>query len=302
MPDGTPARPAERPRDLWVEGSPRLHAVEWHAVEWHAAESHPGESRAERAPTVLLLHGANQHARYWDRFAALLTGYRVVALDTRGHGASERAPDGRYGVEEYVADLERVIDALAGDSAIALVGHSTGALVGEVYASRHPERLWAAVFIDIDPRPPDRQRERLREAGERSPRRLDTREEVVALVERMTPGLPADAVATLVEAGYQLAEDGRYESRLDPQTLAQFPQFDNVPLLPSITAPAMAVRGADSTVSSEEGARTAAEALPRGVLAIVPGEHQLHVQRPAELAAAVLPFLAEHAPSASAGE
>lgn len=202
----------------------------------------------------------------------------------------------------YVADLGRAVNALAPGAPVALVGHSTGALVGEIYASRNTDRLWAAVFVDIDPRPPDRQRERLRAAGERPPRRLDTREEVVALAERITPGLDAETVETLVETGYRLAEDGRYEPRLDPQTLAQFPQFDNIPLLPSVAAPAMIVRGADSMVSSAEGARAAAEALPRGVLAVVPGEHQLHVQRPADLAAAVLPFLAEHAPDASVRE
>lgn len=277
---------AGQPYDLDIAGEPRLHAVEW---------------RRGQAATVLLLHGANQHARYWDRLAALLTDHRVVALDARGHGRSAWSEGGEYGAENYVADLERAVDAtLDGrdehDGRLALVGHSTGSLVSMIYASRHADRLWAAAFIDIDPQPPRRQRDRLREAGGRPPRTFASLDEARERIERVTPGLPAESYAILAEATFAQGPDGAYEQRMDQRTLAQFPDFDNRSLLPSIDVPALVVRGEQSTVSSPEAAEAAAAALPRGELAFVAGEHQLQVQRPEEVAAVLVPFLQRNAP------
>lgn len=248
---------------------------------------------------MLLLHGANQHARYWDALVPYLDRYRLVALDARGHGLSGRAGTGHeqgYGAEQYVADLERVLPAIrrSPDEPIAVAGHSTGSLVAMIFAARHPESLRAAVFIDIDPRPPERQRARLQDAGRRPARRFASREEVASAIVRLTPGLAPTMVETLVDVGYERDEGGSYWPRLDPRTLAEFPQFDNTPLLPGIGLPALVIRGRDSTVSSEEAARDAVRALPRGESAVVPGGHQLHAQEPEGLAAVLEPFLQRH--------
>ena len=270
------------PIDRYVEGSPRLHAVEW---------------RADGADTLFLLHGANQHARYWDRLVRLLAPYRVIALDARGHGASEWGEPGSYDPDHYVADLERAIEQLVPGGRLALIGHSTGSLVSMVYAHRHPERLWAAAFVDIDPRPPDSQAERLRGAGARPARRFDSLDEARARIERLTPGLDAADYTLLAEATFAPIEDGGYTQRMDQRTLGEYPQFDNRPLLPQIATPALVMRGAESTVSHAEPAAEAAAALPRGELVTVPGEHQLHVQHPEGVATALLAFLEAHRPS-----
>ena len=261
----------------FIEGAPRLHYAEWGAQHRH---------------TVLLLHGANQHARYWDPLVTLLDDYHVVALDARGHGRSEWAAS--YTAEDYVSDLARSVDALldARGGNLALVGHSTGALVSMIYAARHHGRLWAAAFVDIDPRPPDSQRERLRTAGARPPRRFASLAEVRASLERQTPGLSPELLDMLATEGFS-EDHGHYVQRMDPRTLAEFPQFDNRAALPSIMVPALVVRGAQSSVSSAAAARDAAAALPRGRLAVVDGEHQLHVQQPATLVSVLAPFLAE---------
>lgn len=221
----------------------------------------------------------------------------MVALDLRGHGRSGWASEGAYGIEDYTADLARAVDSVldGGARRLALVGHSMGALASMVYASRHSDRLWAAGFVDIDPRPPDRQHERLRAAGQRPPKVFASLSEVEASIDRLTPGLPAAAVAMLAVQGFAPAEGG-YTQRMDQRTLAEFPQVDNRPLLPSIGVPAMVVRGAKSTVSSLDGAQAAAASLPRGRLALVDGEHQVHIQHPAGLAAVLLPFLRAAAP------
>lgn len=265
----------DQPAHRWIEGSPRLHVVTWNE----------GQPR-----TVLLLHGATQHARYWDRLVPFLAQYRVVALDLRGHGRSEWAPSGGYTLDAYADDIARAVQTYGGPEGVALVAHSMGALAGMAYAARHAGPLWAAAFVDIDPRPPDRQAERLHAAGQRPARLLASIDDARALVDRLTPGLPPEAVAMLAAEGY-VATEGGYVQRMDQRTLAEFPEVDNRPLLSSIAVPVLVVRGTQSTVSSLEAATEAAALIPGARLALVDGDHQVQVQRPDALAAALLPFL-----------
>lgn len=265
-----------------IEGVPRLHAVEWN-----------GDAR----DTLVFLHGATQHSRFWEPLVRLLPPYRVIALDARGHGASGHGAVGSYDAEHYVADLERIVGQLVPDRPFALVGHSTGSLVSMRYAHAHPDRLWAAVFVDIDPQPPPQQTERLRGAGARPPRRFDSLEEARARIELLTPGLSSADYDLLAETTFVQAEDGSYSQRLDQRTLAEYEQFDNRALLPEITVPSLVIHGTESTVNGAEAAEAAAAALPQGELATPPGEHQLHVQRPEGVAAVLAPFLERHRPA-----
>ncbi|MFF5974861.1 alpha/beta fold hydrolase [Streptomyces sp. NPDC012769] len=75
---------------------------------------------------LLLLHGLAGHAGEWDGVARRLRadGHRVVALDQRGHGASERHP-GDVSRAAYVADVLAVLDHLGLADAV-LVGQSYG--------------------------------------------------------------------------------------------------------------------------------------------------------------------------------
>jgi pimeloyl-ACP methyl ester carboxylesterase len=271
------------PTHHFIEGSPRLHAVEW---------------RSNSAPTLFLLHGATQHSRYWDPLVCRLDPYRVVALDARGHGASEWGEPGDYDPDHYLADLERAIEQLAPDQPVALIGHSTGSLVSMQYAARHPGRLWAIVFVDIDPRPPDRQRERLQGAGSRPARTFESLADARGRIELLTPGLSDADYDLLAATTFERSEDGSYRQRLDQRTLAEYPRFDNRSLLPGIELPALVMRGADSTVNGADAAAAAAKSLPQGELATVRGEHQLHVQQPEAVAQVLLEFLGRCAPGA----
>src|SRR5262245_65155259 len=64
----------------------------------------------------LLVHGLASNLRLWDGVAEDLhtRGHTVVALDQRGHGRSD-APDGAYGLDLAVADLEAVVQTLGLD-------------------------------------------------------------------------------------------------------------------------------------------------------------------------------------------
>ena len=95
--------------------------------------------------TVVLLHGFSGSAEglYINpgTFDALVTsGYRVIALDQRGHGGSAKPYDvNSYGMV-MVEDVRRLLDHLEVDR-VHLVGYSMGAKVSNSFRSKHPERL-----------------------------------------------------------------------------------------------------------------------------------------------------------------
>ncbi len=71
---------------------------------------------------------------------------RVVALDLRGHGRSDR-PVGRYSMDEIQGDLLRALDILGVDEPCVLLGHSFGGAVVSQFAAEHPERVERLVLI-----------------------------------------------------------------------------------------------------------------------------------------------------------
>ncbi|CAN5511036.1 alpha/beta hydrolase [soil metagenome] len=106
------------------------------------------------APVVVAVHGfassarANWHLTGWTR-ELTRAGFRVIALDQRGHGASDKPHDPHvYSMEILVADLLTVIDTYLIDE-FALLGYSLGARVGWHAAIEMPERLTRAVLGGI---------------------------------------------------------------------------------------------------------------------------------------------------------
>lgn len=91
-------------------------------------------------PPVILLHGGLANANYWGKLVPVLAEhYRVVVMDSRGHGRSSR--DSRpYGYDLMASDVLALMDFLHIDNA-ALVGWSDGAIIGLDIALHHPERL-----------------------------------------------------------------------------------------------------------------------------------------------------------------
>lgn len=90
-------------------------------------------------PPVLLAHATGFHGRCWAPLARWLTPqFTVWALDQRGHGASDRSPDGRYDDwDAFAADLLAVVDAVGGGGWRA-AGHSLGGGVSLLAEARRP--------------------------------------------------------------------------------------------------------------------------------------------------------------------
>jgi len=88
---------------------------------------------------VILLHGGLANANYWGELVpALAPHYRVIVMDSRGHGRSSRDAQ-PYGYDLMASDVLALIDFLNIDKA-ALVGWSDGAIIGLDIAIHRPER------------------------------------------------------------------------------------------------------------------------------------------------------------------
>jgi pimeloyl-ACP methyl ester carboxylesterase len=98
--------------------------------------------------TFVLVHGLASNARLWDGVAGHLAaaGHPVATVDLRGHGRSSK-PDGPYDVPTVAADLAAVIAGLGLDRPV-VAGQSWGGNVVLELAARHPESVRGVVCVD----------------------------------------------------------------------------------------------------------------------------------------------------------
>jgi pimeloyl-ACP methyl ester carboxylesterase len=101
------------------------------------------------ARVAVLVHGITGWWRTWWRVAPALAdrGWRVIALDQRGHGTSPPI-DGVANAGSFAADVETTIDALGVAPVDLLVGHSLGAAVSMELVHRRPDIARRLVMED----------------------------------------------------------------------------------------------------------------------------------------------------------
>ncbi len=91
-------------------------------------------------PPLFLIHGIGAARDVWRFLTPILSEhFTVVSYDLRGHGASPM-PDGEFGLDDLVVDLERVRER-AGFEQAHFAGHSLGGMIGPAYARAHPDRV-----------------------------------------------------------------------------------------------------------------------------------------------------------------
>lgn len=99
------------------------------------------------APAIMLLHGSAADLHTWQPWAeALKQDYRVIRFDQVGHGLTGPDDAGDYSLNNFVADIDEVADALALDSFV-LAGSSMGGSHAASYAMEHGDRLNAVVLV-----------------------------------------------------------------------------------------------------------------------------------------------------------
>ena len=95
---------------------------------------------ADATTTVVLLHGWTLSGEIWDQVAQELeSSLRVLRLDHRGHGRSERGSIADLTIDQLGSDLGAVLDALVPDGDVVLVGHSMGGMTIMHLAAQRPE-------------------------------------------------------------------------------------------------------------------------------------------------------------------
>ena len=104
------------------------------------------------APVVVFLHGNGEDLHIFDlQIKHFSTDYKVVAIDTRGHGLSTRGT-GAFNFHTFAADLLAVLDALHIDRA-HIVGFSDGAIIALHTALLAPERISSMVLLGVNYNP-----------------------------------------------------------------------------------------------------------------------------------------------------
>lgn len=237
--------------------------------------------------TAVLVHGVTGWHRTWWRVGPALAdlGWRVVAVDQRGHGRSPRI-DGHTTVPELADDLATTIEAVGGPVG-ALIGHSLGAAVSSELAAIRPELVRRLVLED--PSATTRARDAAwLDTLDRDIRAAvaDPESEVQRELSQNPSWLEEDARQN-VEGRAMADREGllaTYRRGTDARVLD---------LVPVLTVPALYLLAAEGRSSVPPEARRRLEAtLPRTArLVVIDSGHTIHRDRFQEWMAAVTDWL-----------
>ncbi len=126
-------------------GSPYVHETE-DGVQLHVEVDEVTRPTSAPPLTVIFVHGYSLNLDSWHfQRRDLGGGHRLVFYDHRSHGRSGRAQDGRVGIDQLARDLGSLIDAVAPDGPVVLVGHSMGGMTVLTLATQRPELFGSRV-------------------------------------------------------------------------------------------------------------------------------------------------------------
>jgi pimeloyl-ACP methyl ester carboxylesterase len=248
---------------------------------------------------AVLLHGRapGQSARSWD-VVALDWGAPVLAVDTPGHGYSVQRPDRRYTPRLIAPAVATAVEALAPDPSI-VVGVSFGGLTTIALAAVRPELVKAIALVDILPRfkapPADSPApEAKADPGPpAAPERFGSQEEIVDSLSNGAT-LSRETIARSVAANTVQLEDGSWIWRFDAGVSVAPGELDFPGLwddLLAVRVPILVVRGGKSPVVSDEVVAELQERRPDvTVVSVADSGHEIHDERPRELAEILADF------------
>jgi pimeloyl-ACP methyl ester carboxylesterase len=245
----------------------------------------------------VLLHGGALTARTWDYVAlGLRADFRLIAIDLRGHGASDWAGD--YSIESYTTDVLAVIDGL-GIERTRIVGMSLGGTVGCEFALRHPHRTESLAMVDVTSRPVFAATAGMRSFMADFPGAA-TVAEVVEMALAVSPKSDRERLHYRMRTLLKRGEDGRLVWKSDRRRPWDYDMIlkhlaDFEARVPDMTAPFLLARGGESPIVTEDAARDFTARFPDGRWVGIPGaRHNVQEDNPRDLADALRAFWGGH--------
>lgn len=241
---------------------------------------------SRNGPPAILLHGLLGHAREWDDTAEWLSStHRVIALEVRGHGRSERNPPSMR-VEDLVEDVVSWAERL-NMQRVVLIGQSLGGLVSFLVAARHSHLVKRLVVAEASPSTDANAPARVRQWLRTWPTEFPSRE------------------AALAFFGGNSLRARAWTDGLEPTAVGLVPAFDEASVLRAlhesaqgdywedwrhIDCPTLVVRGESGLDMAE--AETMVASIPQGrLVTIANAQHDVHLEQPAKWRHALGRFL-----------
>ncbi len=221
------------------------------ADEWNRGQS--------QGPTIVMLHGGGQNRFSWKNTGQLLAerGFHVIALDARGHGDSDRAPNAEYTVDAFAGDAAAVLKQIG--RPVVLIGASMGGLTGIVAAhNAGPAVVTKLVLVDVVPRFESEGSHRIRDFMARHVNGFETLDQAADAIAEYLPHRKRPRNLDGLKKNLR-HRDGRWHWHWDPAfvTSAGEDPFVEVERLEQqaidLQIPMLLIRGKLSDVVSREG-------------------------------------------------
>jgi pimeloyl-ACP methyl ester carboxylesterase len=226
-----------------------------------ADEWNQGAPSAAERPSILMLHGGGQNRFSWKNTGQILAdeGFHVVALDSRGHGDSDRAPNANYTVDSLCADTLAVLDQIG--RPVIMIGASMGGMTGMLVADvAGPEKVTKLVLVDVVPRYDKNGSARIRDFMASGMNGFETLEEAADAVAAYLPYRTKPRSPEGLKKNLRF-RDGRWYWHWDPAFLTApsddaFVRMQKLEQsVADLTIPILLIRGKLSDVVSPEGVK-----------------------------------------------
>ena len=243
----------------------------------------------EGKPKILLLHGLRGHSHSWDDISAeFCKDYHIIALDQRGRGESDWAPDGDYSSHSFVADLEAFCLEI-GFEKFTLIGHSMGGRNSMAFAGDNAQKLDNLVVVDIGPDVDPRGSDRITQELIDVPEEFGSFEAMYAYQSKQNKFCSEPILRRRLAYASKKLSNGKWGWRYDLEIREQrrnntAPKPSDLWVnLPGIECPTLIVRGSETDTLALATAEKMLEVLPNGRLVHVDrAAHMVFEDNPAE--------------------
>jgi len=245
-----------------------------------------------------MLHGIGRDAHSFDHIVHRFTGdYHVVAMDLRGHGDSAWHPDGAYLVEDFVKDLEGLVEQRSFHG-LVLLGNSTGGRVVQMYAGLHPDRVRALIVEDVGPERPQDISAGFARRVQQEANGWSSEAELMTHLRAQSPTVAEALIRAHARSATKVREDGRLVWKRDPNLVNGFVPTELWKAVRAIKSPALYILGGKSTIVSDATQQQLKTTLPDCEIVVMPGlGHYPHLEAPTAYVDIIAEFLSRRTPS-----